>query len=81
MGLPEDNKEGYEYASNLPFADRLQGKLLVIHGTSDFSAAFSGTMKLVDALIQADTPIDMLVLPQRANGPGTASITRETGNR
>ncbi len=65
MGLPEDNKEGYEYASNLPFVDRLQGKLLVVHGTSDFSAPFSGTMKLVEALIQAGKPIDMLVLPEQ----------------
>ncbi|MCH8203262.1 MAG: S9 family peptidase, partial [Proteobacteria bacterium] len=82
MGLPEDNKEGYEYASNLPLADRLQGKLLFIHGTSDFSAVFSGTMKLVEALIQAGKPIDMLVLPERDHrGINVASIIVEKDNR
>ena len=81
MGLPEDNKEGYEYASNLPLVERLQGKLLVIHGTSDFSAVFSGTMKLVEALIQAGKPIDMLVLPERDHVIDVASIIVEKDNR
>jgi dipeptidyl aminopeptidase/acylaminoacyl peptidase len=63
MGPPDNNKEGYEYASHLRFADRLEGKLLLIHGTSDLSSPFSNNMKLVDALVRAGKPYDLVVLP------------------
>lgn len=65
MGPPWENKEGYEYASNLRFADQLKGKLLLIHGTGDLSASFSQTMKMVEALIRAGKPYDLIVLPER----------------
>ena len=65
MGLPSDNKEGYDYGSNLAIADRLRGKLLIIHGTSDTSAPFSHTMQMVDALMKANKTFDLLVLPEQ----------------
>ena len=67
IGLPQNNKEGYEYASNLRLAGNLKGKLLLSIGTSDF--LFSHTMKMVDALIRADKPFDLLVLPEQSHGP------------
>ncbi len=65
MGPPWENKEGYEYASNLQFAHQLKGKLLLIHGTSDLSASFSQTMKMVEALIRTGRPYDLLVFPEQ----------------
>ncbi|MDA2914120.1 S9 family peptidase, partial [Acidobacteriia bacterium AH_259_A11_L15] len=65
MGSPVDNKEGYEYASNLGFASNLKGKLLLIHGTNDEIAPFSNTMKVVDALIRAGKRFDLLILPEQ----------------
>ena len=62
MGLPHNNKEGYEYGSNLRFAGKLTGKLLLIYGTSDWYAA-SQTMKMVAALIRAGKPYDLIVMP------------------
>jgi dienelactone hydrolase len=35
IDTPEHNREGYEYGSSLRLAGNLQGKLLLIHGTSD----------------------------------------------
>jgi len=67
MGLPQDNKEAYEYASNLPLAGNLQGKLLLIHGTSDTAAPFSNIMKLVEAFIRAGKPYDLIVLPDQGH--------------
>ncbi|HEX9888730.1 MAG TPA: DPP IV N-terminal domain-containing protein [Nitriliruptorales bacterium] len=64
MGLPQRNREGYERASNLAIAERLEGKLLLVHGTSDVNATFSATMKLVEAFTRADRPYDLLVLPE-----------------
>ena len=69
MGMPQENREGYEYASNLPLASNLKGKLLFIHGTSDFSAPLSETMKMLDALIQAGKPYDLILFPEQDHGP------------
>ncbi|MCH8247364.1 MAG: DPP IV N-terminal domain-containing protein [Bacteroidetes bacterium] len=65
MGPPSENKDGYEYFSNLRFAHQLEGKLLLIHGTSDLSASFSHTMKMIEALIRAGKPYDLIVLPEQ----------------
>ena len=74
MGLPEDNPEGFATASNLALADRLEGKLLLIHGTSDVNATFSACMKMVSALVQAGKRHDLVVLPAADHwmqrGPG-----------
>ena len=63
MGLPETDPEGYEYASNARLAANLEGKLLLIHGTGDAEAPFSGTMRMVDALTRAGKYFDLVVLP------------------
>jgi dipeptidyl aminopeptidase/acylaminoacyl peptidase len=65
MGLPQNNREGYEYASSLRLADQLEGKLLIIHGTGDLNATFSATMKMVEALTRARKPYDLIVLPEQ----------------
>ncbi|MBN1223956.1 MAG: S9 family peptidase [Candidatus Aminicenantes bacterium] len=67
MGLIEDNREGYEYASSLDKAGNLRGKLLLIHGTNDVNAPFSATMKMVEALVRAGRPFDLVVLPEQSH--------------
>jgi len=58
------SKEALDYASNLNFAANLKGKLLIIHGDShDADVPFSNAMKMVDALMRAGKPYDLLVLP------------------
>jgi dipeptidyl aminopeptidase/acylaminoacyl peptidase len=69
MGLPQENREGYEAASNLAIAGNLRGKLLLIHGTSDVNATFSAVMKLVDAFARAKKPYDLIVLPEVDHHP------------
>ena len=71
MGLPENNREAYEYGSNLRLAGNLTGKLLLIHGTSDDDVPFSATMKLVDAFTRAGKPYDLIVLPERNHDIGS----------
>lgn len=67
MGLPQDNKVGYEFGTNTNFAGNLKGKLLFIHGTSDISAPLSTTVRMIDALIKAGKPYDLVLLPQQAH--------------
>jgi hypothetical protein len=69
MGLPENNKKGYEDASCLPIAKNLEGRLLLIHGTQDQNAPFSETIKMIDALMKAKKPVDVLILPEQPHVP------------
>ena len=68
MGLLQHNREGYEYGSSLKLIANLKGKLMLIHGTSDVNATFSATMKMVDALMQAGKPYDLIVFPESTHG-------------
>jgi dipeptidyl aminopeptidase/acylaminoacyl peptidase len=64
VGAPSRNAANHDLGSNLLQADRLQGKLLLIHGTSDRNAPVSGTMKMADALIKAGKQFDLLLVPE-----------------
>jgi Tol biopolymer transport system component/dienelactone hydrolase len=67
MRLPTDNKAGYEFGTNTNHAADLKGKLLFIHGTSDINAPLSTTIRMIDALIKAGKPYDLLLLPGRTH--------------
>ncbi|HUU51379.1 MAG TPA: DPP IV N-terminal domain-containing protein [Candidatus Heimdallarchaeota archaeon] len=69
MGLPQENKEAYEKSSSLKLAHKLKGKLLLICSTNDVNATFSATMKMCEALIRADKPFDLLVMPNQDHHP------------
>ncbi len=56
-----------EQASPL-LADRLAGKLLLMHGDSDDNVHMHHTMRMVDAFIEADKDFDLLILPNRGHG-------------
>ncbi len=65
MGLPENNPEGYAAVNLVNDASKLQGKLLLIHGTGDENVKFAFTLQFVDALIRANRQFDMLVYPNQ----------------
>ncbi|AOS61567.1 S9 family peptidase [Actinoalloteichus hymeniacidonis] len=55
----------YDYAkhSNMSLVDNLRGKLLLVHGEMDDNVTPHLTMRLVDALIQANKNFDLLIMP------------------
>lgn len=63
MGLPTLNPTGYAAGSNLALAGRLAGPLRIMHGTGDVNAPLSTSMRLVDALIRANKPVELLAMP------------------
>ncbi len=69
MGMPAENPEGYEQASNLPLAANLAGPLKIMHGTSDVNAPFGSTMRMISAFIAADRRFDLLVIPGGPHNP------------
>ncbi|HYO45182.1 MAG TPA: S9 family peptidase [Gemmatimonadota bacterium] len=68
MGLPQDNPEDYAQSSPLTFADRLEGNLLVVHGTGDDNVHYQGTERLINALVAANKPFQMMAYPNRTHG-------------
>jgi dipeptidyl-peptidase 4 len=75
MGLPQDNAEGYRKGSPINFADGLEGRLLIIHGSGDDNVHYQGTERLVNRLVQLNKPFDLMVYPNRSHaiseGEGT----------
>lgn len=69
MGLPADNQTGYEAGSNVALAPALRGRLKIMHGTSDASAPLSTTLRMVQALIEANKTFDLLIMPGQPHGP------------
>jgi dipeptidyl-peptidase 4 len=55
--------DSYVPAFNTLMADRLQGKLLLMHGEMDDNVNISQTYMLVDALIKANKDFDLMILP------------------
>jgi len=59
MRRPQENFKGYELASPLLRADKLQGSLLLVHGTADDNVHMQNTMLYIDRLVAADKQFEM----------------------
>ncbi|HKY61190.1 MAG TPA: S9 family peptidase [Gemmatimonadota bacterium] len=68
MGLPQESPEAYRESSPITWADRLQGDLLIVHGTGDDNVHFQGTERLINALVLANKPFTMMAYPNRTHG-------------
>ena len=55
----------YDDQSNAAHAEKLQGKLLLIHGEMDDNVHPCATMQLVNALIKYNKDFDMLIMPNQ----------------
>lgn len=68
MGLPGRNAKGYDESSNVKLAEKLQGKLLIVHNFEDDNVLFQNTMQMVDALEKANKPYCLLLYPEKTHG-------------
>jgi len=68
MGLPDDNKEGYLEGSPLTHAKKLQGNLLIMHGTGDDNVHYQNFEMLVNELIKHNKLFSMMSYPMRDHG-------------
>ena len=65
MRTPQQNAAGYESSSAVGLAQKLQGNLLLIHGTTDDNVHVQNTMEYTRALIKADKQFDMFIFPDK----------------
>lgn len=68
MTTPQDNPSGYDKNSPLSHVDKLEGDFLLVHGSADDNVHFQNTMRLAEALIQANKDFDWLVYPDDNHG-------------
>ena len=58
LTTPQENPSGYDDNSPLSHVDKLKGDFLLIHGSADDNVHLQNTMRLVEALVQADKQFD-----------------------
>ena len=68
MGLLGDNVTGYQESSVLPMADRLRGKLLLVHSALDENVHPQNTMQLLTALAAKGKDAEFRFYPPGAHG-------------
>ena len=68
--FPSECPEVFERGSSTALADRLDGRLLVMHGTSDDDVPFAETIRLLTALTEAGKTYDLAVYPEANHGIG-----------
>jgi dipeptidyl-peptidase-4 len=75
-GLPQDNAAGYDRGSPLTYARNLRGNLLIVHGTGDDNVHYQNTETMVNALVAANRPFQLMTYPNRNHGISGGSTTR-----
>jgi len=68
MSTPQLNPKGYEQSSVLTYANKLKGKLLLIHGTADDNVHFENSVALVTKLIAENKPFQTMYYPEKNHG-------------
>ena len=76
MQTPQENASGYDENSPINYADQLEGKYLLVHGSGDDNVHQQNTMRMVNALVAADKPFDLFIYPDRAHGIYRGKNTR-----
>lgn len=68
MGLPAENKEGYEKTSVVKAAKNLHGKLLICHGMIDDNVHPQNSLQFINALQAAGKDFEVMVYPGSRHG-------------
>ncbi|OWP84170.1 S9 family peptidase [Flavobacterium davisii] len=68
MQTPQENAEGYDSNSPITHVNKLKGNFLLIHGTADDNVHVQNTMKMIEALVQANKQFDWAIYPDKNHG-------------
>lgn len=72
MGTPDNNSEGYKNARIMNHIDKLQGRLLLIHGTDDDVVLWQHSLLLHREAIRKGKLVDYMPYPGHGHGVGGA---------
>lgn len=65
MRTPQENPDGYDMNSPTTYANQLNGKYLLIHGTADDNVHFQNAMELIKGLNEAGVEYDQFFFPNK----------------
>nr|WP_317194057.1 S9 family peptidase [Luteirhabdus pelagi] len=68
MTTPQENASGYDENSPINHVDGLEGDFLLVHGSADDNVHVQNTMRLIEALVQADKQFDWAIYPDKNHG-------------
>ncbi len=69
MGTPAGNPEGYTRSSVIDHVDAIVGDLMIVHGLIDENVHFRHAARLINALIRARKPYELLLFPDERHMP------------
>ena len=68
MHTPHENASGYDNNSPITYAGLLEGDFLLVHGGADDNVHLQNTLRLSEALIQANKQFDWAIYPDKNHG-------------
>ncbi|RED50196.1 S9 family peptidase [Seonamhaeicola aphaedonensis] len=68
MRTPQENPDGYDDNSPFNYPEMLKGDYLLVHGSGDDNVHVQHTMRMVEALIQANKDFDWAIYPDKNHG-------------
>ena len=74
MKLPKNNPDGYRRTAPRFAADKLQGHMLLLHGTMDDNVHMQNSVQFAYELQKAGKPFEMMVYPKSRHGIGDGRL-------
>ena len=68
LKTPQENAKGYDDNSPINFVNGLKGEYLLVHGSADDNVHVQNTMRLIEALVQANKQFDWAIYPDKNHG-------------
>ena len=68
MRTPQENPDGYDDNSPFNYPELLKGKYLLVHGSGDDNVHVQNSMRMIEALIQANKPFEWAIYPDKNHG-------------
>ena len=68
MRTPQENAAGYDDNSPFNYPEKLEGDYLLVHGSADDNVHLQNTMRMVEALVQADKQFEWAIYPDKNHG-------------
>lgn len=68
MRTPAENPSGYDDNSPFNYPELLQGKYLLVHGSGDDNVHVQNSMRMIEALVQANKDFDWAIYPDKNHG-------------
>ncbi|PCE65878.1 S9 family peptidase [Sediminicola luteus] len=68
MRTPAENPSGYDDNSPFNYPELLKGKYLLVHGSGDDNVHVQNSMRMIEALVQANKPFEWAIYPDKNHG-------------